>query len=115
MDKDKHKVLKAIGHVARAGVVAWLEVLAQEPQGTPAADPGRPNEGNARMDDASDLEFEVLYRGLAKRCHPDGATSAHERQRRGPLMQRVNGAYAARSLGDLRLIARELEGKAAPA
>lgn len=64
------------------------------------------------MDDASELELEVLYRALAKRCHPDAATTDDERRRRGSLMQRLNRAYAQKSVIELRSIARELEGKA---
>ncbi len=50
-----------------------------------------------------------IYRELAKRFHPDLATTADERQRREEIMLRINDAFGQRNLSALEAIAREAE------
>lgn len=59
-------------------------------------------------DDAA-AEVKRLYIELAKRCHPDLATSGEERRAREALMQRVNEAFRDRDLAALRAIQHESE------
>lgn len=56
-----------------------------------------------------EAEAKRLYRDLAKRCHPDFARDAAERERREVMMQRVNEAYRARDLETLRGLRRQTE------
>lgn len=63
--------------------------------------PKLPAEGEA--------ELHRLYRDLAKRFHPDLARTEHERQRRQPLMQRVNAAMRERDLTTMRALLSEAE------
>lgn len=51
----------------------------------------------------------TVYRQLAKRFHPDLATTPEERLRRQEMMLRINDAYAERNLAALESIARETE------
>ncbi|MCC6703422.1 MAG: hypothetical protein IT334_01010 [Thermomicrobiales bacterium] len=51
----------------------------------------------------------TVYRQLAKRFHPDLATTPEERQRREEMMLRINDAFAERNLAALEMIARETE------
>jgi hypothetical protein len=57
----------------------------------------------------AEAEAKRLYRGLAKRCHPDFAHDDDDRRRRVALMQQVNEAYRARDLPTLRRLHREAE------
>jgi hypothetical protein len=61
---------------------------------------------NGRHDPAS---LKRLYRDLAKRCHPDLADSAVERERRAGLMQRINEAFRDGDIEALRLLLHETE------
>jgi hypothetical protein len=63
----------------------------------------------ARGGREAEAEAKRLYRGLAKRCHPDFARDDEERRRRVGLMQQVNEAYRARDLPTLRRLHREAE------
>jgi hypothetical protein len=54
-------------------------------------------------------ELHRLYRDLAKRFHPDLARTEVERQRRQPLMQKVNAAMRERDLSALRALLNEAE------
>lgn len=54
-------------------------------------------------------ELHRLYRDLAKRFHPDLARTEVERQRRQPLMQRVNAAMRERDLSALWALLSEEE------
>jgi hypothetical protein len=54
-------------------------------------------------------EARPLYRGLARRCHPDLAGSEADRQRRQAFMIRVNEAYARGDVGLLTRLSREWE------
>jgi hypothetical protein len=58
-------------------------------------------------DDAA--EATRLYLDLAKRCHPDLATTPEDRAERERVMQRVNEAFRDRDLAALRAIHRESE------
>ena len=51
----------------------------------------------------------TVYRQLAKRFHPDLATTPEERLRREEMMLRINDAFAERNLAALESIARETE------
>jgi len=51
----------------------------------------------------------TVYRQLAKRFHPDLATSPEERHRREEMMLRINEAFEERNLAALESIARETE------
>ncbi|MGN6479046.1 hypothetical protein [Luteibacter sp.] len=55
------------------------------------------------------LSLREVYRKLASALHPDREADPAERERKAALMQRVNGAYAKRSLLDLLEIQLELE------
>jgi hypothetical protein len=54
-------------------------------------------------------EARPLYRGLARRCHPDLADGEADRQRRQAFMIRVNEAYAQGDVGLLTRLSREWE------
>lgn len=56
-----------------------------------------------------ETELHRLYRDLAKRFHPDLARTEEERQRRQPLMQRVNAAMRERDLATMRVLLSEAE------
>jgi hypothetical protein len=87
---------------------AWL---GDEPPGAgneaeqPA--PNRPRRRRWLGDEAA--EAKRLYLDLAKRCHPDLATTGEERQEREALMQRINEAFRDRDLAALRALRRESE------
>lgn len=66
----------------------------------------RPLDGSTRDGLA---ELRRLYRGLAKRCHPDLADAEADRARRATLMQRINEAYQAEDIAALRLLVQETE------
>jgi chromosome segregation ATPase len=51
----------------------------------------------------------TVYRHLAKRFHPDLATTPEERLRRQEMMLRINDAFAERNLAALEAIARDTE------
>ncbi len=51
----------------------------------------------------------TVYRQLAKRFHPDLATTPEERHRREEMMLRINDAFEERNLAALESIARETE------
>lgn len=55
------------------------------------------------------LSLREVYRKLASALHPDREADPLERDRKAALMQRVNAAYASRSLLDLLAIQLELE------
>ena len=55
------------------------------------------------------LSIRQVYRKLASALHPDRETDPAERERKDGLMQRVNRAYASRSLLDLLEIQLEME------
>jgi hypothetical protein len=74
----------------------------------PPGDGRRPGH-RARGGREAEAEAKRLYRGLAKRCHPDFARDDGERRRRVGLMQQVNEAYRARDLPTLRRLQREAE------
>lgn len=50
-----------------------------------------------------------LYRALAKRCHPDLAIDAADRGRRVMLMQRINEAFRAGDVAELKSLLQETE------
>jgi DNA repair exonuclease SbcCD ATPase subunit len=54
-------------------------------------------------------ELRGIYRDLAKRYHPDLATTEDDRHQREALMLRINDAYSSRNLAALQAIARETE------
>jgi hypothetical protein len=67
-------------------------------------------EEQARAEDAEvHLSIREVYRKLASLLHPDRETDPVERERKAALMQRVNIAYASKSLLDLLEIQLELE------
>ncbi|WP_240796399.1 J domain-containing protein [Streptomyces sp. RFCAC02] len=59
-------------------------------------------------------EARRLYRELVRRCHPDLATDANERDRRDAFVARVNQAYARGDEAALRELADEWERGPAP-
>ncbi len=59
--------------------------------------------------EAARREAQALYRDLARRYHPDWASSEDDRSRREAIMQRVNVAYADLDLVQLRRFAREID------
>lgn len=67
-------------------------------------------EERARAEEAEvHLSIREVYRKLASALHPDRERDPVERERKAALMQRVNQAYASRSLLDLLEIQLELE------
>ena len=62
-----------------------------------------------RLPTDDEAELHRLYRDLAKRFHPDLARTEVERQRRQPLMQRVNAAMRERDLTTMRALLSEAE------
>ena len=67
-------------------------------------------EERARAEEAEvHQSLREVYRKLASMLHPDREPDPVERERKAVLMQRVNGAYASRSLLDLLAIQLELE------
>lgn len=54
-------------------------------------------------------EAQGLFRDLARRYHPDWATSDDDRARRQAIMQKVNSAYSDLDLVQLRRFAREID------
>ena len=67
-------------------------------------------EERARLEQAEvHLSIREVYRKLASVLHPDREADPVERERKAALMQRVNQAYASRSLLDLLEIQLELE------
>lgn len=56
---------------------------------------------------ADEAEIKRLYRGLARRFHPDLAVDEADRARRTEKMAAINNAYAARSLTELVALAQE--------
>jgi hypothetical protein len=61
------------------------------------------------VDANGDAELRRLYRELAKRFHPDLASSAAERGQREEVMLRINAAFRDRDLAALRSLERETE------
>jgi predicted nucleic acid-binding Zn-ribbon protein len=59
--------------------------------------------------EAARREAQGLYRDLARRYHPDWASSDSDRTRREAIMARVNAAYAELDLVQLRRFAREID------
>lgn len=51
---------------------------------------------------SEEAEAKRIYKDLARRCHPDLATSDADRRQREAMMQAVNEAYRARELAELR-------------
>ncbi len=67
-------------------------------------------EERARAEEAEvHLSIREVYRKLASALHPDREADPIERERKAALMQRVNKAYASKSLLDLLEIQLELE------
>jgi hypothetical protein len=91
------------------------------PLGGPAADaasaddagdeeePLLPGRRNSPGREAARREARTLYRDLARRFHPDLATSDEDRVQREAVMQQVNRAYADLDLVALRRFARETD------
>jgi hypothetical protein len=55
-----------------------------------------------RLVASEEAEAKRIYKNLARRCHPDLATSEEDRRQRQAMMQSVNEAYRARDLAELR-------------
>ena len=85
----------------------WADEATGEAKGRERSSPGRPRRRRLTGDDTA--EAKRLYLDLAKRCHPDLATTAEERREREALMQRVNEAFRDRDLPALRAIYQESE------
>ncbi|MDQ3692741.1 MAG: J domain-containing protein [Chloroflexota bacterium] len=51
---------------------------------------------------SEEAEAKRIYKDLARRCHPDLATSDADRRRREAMMQSINEAYRARDIAELR-------------
>jgi predicted nucleic acid-binding Zn-ribbon protein len=58
---------------------------------------------------ATEAQIKKVYRNLARRFHPDLASSDEERAYRTDKMQAINDAYAARSMVELMALAEELD------
>ncbi len=56
---------------------------------------------------ANEVQIKQLYRQLARRFHPDLAAGDADRAWRTEKMTAINAAYAARSLAELQVLARE--------
>jgi hypothetical protein len=65
-----------------------------------------------RREPSDPATLKRLYRELAKRCHPDLAANAEERERRAILMQRVNEAFAEGNADLLRVLLHQTEADA---
>ncbi len=74
----------------------------------------RARQTTASLDDR-EICLKRLYRQLARRYHPDLATDPDERERRTPIMARINEAYAARNLDALQTLADQPEQAAVEA
>jgi hypothetical protein len=86
--------------------------LGGNPWSGPNGDPARERRGEAVEGTGDEAEAKRLYRDLARRCHPDFARGDAEREQREAMMQRVNEAYRARDLEELRALRRETEADA---
>jgi hypothetical protein len=67
-------------------------------------------EQRARRKAGPGEDLRVLYRSLARLCHPDLATDEQDRQRREELMLRINAAWHAQDLDALREIEQDRIG-----
>jgi len=61
------------------------------------------------VNQSTEAQIKKLYRQLARRYHPDLASDDAEREYRTEMMTAVNDAYAARSLAELMILAKELD------
>jgi hypothetical protein len=69
----------------------------------------RSERSRPRLDSDTEAEIRRTYRELAKRFHPDLASSAEERTRREEIMLRINASFRDRDLNGLRRLVRETE------
>ena len=83
----------------------FREAWRHTPTGEPPAPPP-PTTADA------EAQIKALYRELARRFHPDLASSEAEREWRTPRMSAVNAAYAARDLAALQALAAAPDGEA---
>jgi hypothetical protein len=97
---DQQEERDRMRHNARADYHARRKT---KPKNDAAADRARVEEAEVH------LSIRQVYRKLASALHPDRETDPVERERKAAWMQRVNGAYASRSLLDLLEIQLELE------
>ena len=103
--------------------IAYLRVRAASRDAMPADPPPTddPNDEQPNFEQVSGTrkrpvvdretmeELRSIYRDLAKRYHPDLATTDQDRHAREALMLRINDAYSTRNLAALQAIARETE------
>lgn len=68
-----------------------------------------PPKKKIHVNENTEAQIKKLYRQLARRYHPDLASDDAEREFRTEMMTAVNDAYAARSLAELMVLAKELE------
>ncbi len=79
------------------------------PRGARLAEP-EPPVRQVILDDDPERMLKRLYRGLARRYHPDLVTDPDERIRRTRLMAEINAAYASRDLNALHLLSEQPSG-----
>jgi outer membrane murein-binding lipoprotein Lpp len=69
----------------------------------------RSERSRPRLDSDTEAEIRRTYRELAKRFHPDLASSSEERSRREEIMLRINAAFRDRDVNGLKRLVRETE------
>jgi hypothetical protein len=69
----------------------------------------RSERSRPRLDSDTEAEIRRTYRELAKRFHPDLASTPDERTRREEIMLRINAAFRDRDLNGLKRLVRETE------
>lgn len=107
LDRDPHNVEETVRErfIGQEEQVRISEAEAHEYERAHFPEPQLPELDVQQMD-----ELRMLFRSLARRFHPDLARTEVGREIRGKTMQRINAAYTARNLAELRQV--DLEGPA---